>query len=70
MVYELADFVLYPWEITEVLNVAIILCPAMKRHNCKMYPQNAKIAVPSVCVDEERSRIVALLLNDLTENCA
>lgn len=65
MIYEAADSILYPWEITEVLNEAIVLCPAMKRNNKKLYPENAKIAVPSVCVDKERSVIVAHLLNAL-----
>ena len=65
MIYEAADSILYPWEITEVLNEAIVLCPAMKRNNKKLYPENAKIAVPYVCVDKERSVIVAHLLNAL-----
>lgn len=65
MIYKIADAVLFPWEITEVLDEAIILCPAMKRGNKKMYPVNAKIALPSVCFDEEHAIIVASLLNAL-----
>lgn len=67
MIYKVADMVLDAWEINMVLDKAITLCPAMKRNNAKIYPANAKIAIPSVCVDEERTHLVAGLLNALAE---
>ena len=65
MIYEVADNVLFPWEIDAILNEAIILCPAMKRNNSKMYPANARLAVPSVCSDDQNAFLVAELLNAL-----
>ena len=67
MLYEVADKMLFPHEIDAVLDAAIVLCPAMKRNNAKMYPANAKIAVPSVCFDDEHAYLVAELLNALVE---
>lgn len=67
LVYEVADDVLWPWEIDAVLDAAILLCPAMKRNGCKMYPANARRAVPSVCGDGYNDRLVAELLNALAE---
>lgn len=67
MLYETIDRVMYPCEIDIILDVAVTLCPAMKRCNAKMYPANAKLAVPSVCVDDERAYLVAILLNALAD---
>ena len=67
MIYEVIDMVLNPWEIDKVLDVAITLCPAMKRQGAKLYPVNAKRAVPDVCYDDEYAFLVATLLNALAD---
>lgn len=40
---------------------------AMKRNNAKMYPANARLAVPSVCADGQNDFLVAEILNALCE---
>lgn len=67
LIYEVIDMMLWPHEIDMVLNEAILLCPAAKRFGVKMYPANAKRAVPDVCYDDHRAYLVAELLNALIE---
>ena len=67
MIFEVADSTLFPLEIDAILDEAVVLCPAMKRNNAKMHPANARLAVPSVCSDEQKAFLVAEILNALCE---
>ena len=67
LIFEVADSTLFPWEIDAILDEAVVLCPAMKRKNAKMYPANARLAVPSVCADGQNDFLVAEILNALCE---
>ena len=67
LIFEVADRNLFPWEIDAILDEAVVLCPAMKRNNAKMHPANARLAVPSVCSDEQKAFLVAEILNALCE---
>lgn len=67
LIFEVADSTLFPWEIDAILEEAVVLCPAMKRNNAKMYPANARLAVPSVCADGQNDFLVAEILNALCE---
>lgn len=67
LIFEVADSTLFPWEIDAILDEAVVLCPAMKRNNAKMYPANARLAVPSVCADGQNDFLVAEILNSLCE---
>ena len=67
LIFEVADSTLFPWEIDAILDEAVVLCPAMKRNNAKMYPANARLAVPSVCADGQNDSLVAEILNALCE---
>ena len=69
MFYEAMDNYFFPHEIDAILDVAITLCPAMKRQGKKMYPANAKRAVPDVCFDDEHAFMVSEFLNKLIELC-
>lgn len=66
LIFEVADNVLYPWEIDAILDKAIVLCPAMKRKGVKMFPENVRRVLPSVCSDGN-DFFVAELLNALCE---
>ena len=69
MFYEAMDNYFFPYEIDMILDVAITLCPAMKRQGKKMYPANAKRAVPDICFDDEHAFMVAELLNEMVNLC-
>ena len=47
MLYELIDDCLCSGEITMLLNLAIKLCPAMRRNNAKIYPANIRNIFPN-----------------------
>ena len=67
LIFEVADSTLFPLEIDAILDKAVVLCPAMKRNNAKIYPVNARRAVPSVCSDGQNDYLVAEILNALCE---
>ena len=66
LIFEVADSTLFPWEIDAILDEAIVLCPAMKRNGVKMYPENVRRVLPSVCANGN-DFFVAQLINALCE---
>lgn len=68
--YETMDSYFFPAEIDAIIDVAILICPAMKRQGKKMFPANAQRVLPDICFgDEERCFMVAEFLNKLVELC-
>lgn len=65
-IYEIVDKLLYPFEIDMLLNEAVLLCPAMKRENKKVYPANVKVLFPNQT--DEFYDLGYRLLNDLAFN--
>ena len=66
LIFEIADSVLYPWEIDAILDEAVVLCPAMKRKGVKMHPENVRRVLPSVC-DNGNDFFASELINALCE---
>ena len=68
--YETMDNYFFPTEIGIILDAAILICPAMKRQNKKLFPANANRLLPEICFgDDERCFMVAEFLNKLVELC-
>ena len=66
ILYEIADAILFPYQIDMLLDKAVILCHVMREYHRVMYPENLKRLFPYET--EEFWILGAQLINDLAFN--